>query len=74
MVKGIWLAELKDLSFTVSLLQLIVNEGLSCQRAVTDIIAILKKCAITQPNPGCPSKVEVTTPHAAKSVGAKACS
>ncbi|RXN24106.1 zinc finger BED domain-containing 4-like protein [Labeo rohita] len=45
MVKGMRLAELPDLSCTARTLQLIVNEGLSSQRAVLDIIAILKSCA-----------------------------
>ncbi|KAK3511276.1 hypothetical protein QTP70_034777, partial [Hemibagrus guttatus] len=45
MVKGMRLAELPDLSCTAHTLQLIVNEGLSSQRAVLDIIAILKSCA-----------------------------
>lgn len=45
MVKGIRLAELLDHSCTVHSLQLVVNDGLSSQRAVKNIIAILKKCA-----------------------------
>ncbi|XP_049434779.1 zinc finger BED domain-containing protein 4-like [Epinephelus fuscoguttatus] len=45
MVKGMRLAELPDLSCTAHSLQLVVNDGLSSQRAVTDIIAIIKKCA-----------------------------
>ncbi|XP_016309294.1 zinc finger BED domain-containing protein 4-like [Sinocyclocheilus anshuiensis] len=45
MVKGMRLAELPDLSCTAHTLQLIINEGLSSQRAVLDIIAILKSCA-----------------------------
>ncbi|KAJ8270445.1 hypothetical protein GJAV_G00114780 [Gymnothorax javanicus] len=44
-VKGMRLAELPDLSCTAHTLQLVVNDGLSSQRAVTDVIAILKKCA-----------------------------
>lgn len=43
--KEMRLAELPDLSCTAHTLQLVVNDGLSSQRAVTDIIAILKKCA-----------------------------
>ncbi|KTF76384.1 hypothetical protein cypCar_00040455 [Cyprinus carpio] len=45
MVKGMRLAELPDLICTAHTLQLIVNEGLSSQRAVLDVIAILKSCA-----------------------------
>ena len=45
MVKGMRLAEIPDLSCTAHSLQLVVNDGLSSQRAVTNIIAILKKCA-----------------------------
>lgn len=44
-VKGMRLAELPDLSCTAHTLQLVVNDSLSSQRAVTDVIAILKKCA-----------------------------
>ncbi|KAI4809882.1 hypothetical protein KUCAC02_018738 [Chaenocephalus aceratus] len=46
MVKGIRLAELPDLSCTAHSLQLVVNDGLSSQRAVIDVIAMLKRCAI----------------------------
>lgn len=45
MLKGMRLDELPDLSCTAHSLQLVVNDGLSCQRTVTDIIAIIKKCA-----------------------------
>ncbi|XP_056144388.1 zinc finger BED domain-containing protein 4-like [Lampris incognitus] len=44
-VKGMRLAELPDLSCTAHTLQLVVNDGLASQRAVTDVIAMLKKCA-----------------------------
>ncbi|XP_035282910.1 zinc finger BED domain-containing protein 4-like [Anguilla anguilla] len=43
MVKGMRLAELPDLSCTAHSLQLVVNDGLSSQRAVIDVIAMLKK-------------------------------
>ncbi len=45
MVKGMKLAELPNLSCTAHSLQLMVNDGLSSQRAATDIITLLKKCA-----------------------------
>ncbi|XP_029966352.1 zinc finger BED domain-containing protein 4-like [Salarias fasciatus] len=45
MVKGMRLAELPDLSCTAHSLQLVVHDGLSSQRAVTDVIAIIRKCA-----------------------------
>ncbi|KAM8934218.1 zinc finger BED domain-containing protein 4-like [Pelodytes ibericus] len=45
MVKGMRLAEVSDLSCMAHTLQLVVNDGLSSQRAVIDIIAMLKKCA-----------------------------
>nr|XP_033940878.1 zinc finger BED domain-containing protein 4-like [Pseudochaenichthys georgianus] len=45
MVKGMRLAELPDLSCTAHSLQLVVNDGLSSQRAVIDVIAMLKRCA-----------------------------
>uniref|UniRef100_A0A672YBA6 BED-type domain-containing protein n=1 Tax=Sphaeramia orbicularis TaxID=375764 RepID=A0A672YBA6_9TELE len=44
-VKGMRLAELPDLSCTAHTLQLVVHDGLSSQRAVTDVTAMLKKCA-----------------------------
>lgn len=44
-VKGMKLAELPDLSCTAHTLQLVVNDGLASQRAIIDVIAILKKCA-----------------------------
>lgn len=44
MVKGLRLADIPDLSCTAHSLQLVVNDGLSSQRAVIDVIAILKKC------------------------------
>ncbi|XP_051800344.1 zinc finger BED domain-containing protein 4-like [Acanthochromis polyacanthus] len=44
-VKGLRLSELPDLSCTAHTLQLVVNDGLTSQRAVTDVIAILKRCA-----------------------------
>ncbi|XP_040271834.1 LOW QUALITY PROTEIN: zinc finger BED domain-containing protein 4-like [Bufo bufo] len=44
MVKGMKLAEVSDLSCMAHTLQL-VNDGVSSQRAVIDIIAMLKKCA-----------------------------
>ncbi|KAL7395484.1 hypothetical protein ABVT39_017717, partial [Epinephelus coioides] len=44
MVKGMILAEILDLSCTARTLQLLVNDGLTSQRAVTDTIAKLKKC------------------------------
>ena len=39
------LTELPDLSCTAHTLQLVVNDGLASQRAITGVIAILKKCA-----------------------------
>lgn len=45
MVKGMKLAELPDLSCTAHTLQLVINDGLSSQRAVLDIIATSKSCA-----------------------------
>ncbi|KAK1901868.1 Zinc finger BED domain containing protein 4 [Dissostichus eleginoides] len=45
MVKGMRLAELPDLSCTAHSLQLVVIDGLSSQRAVIDVTAMLKKCA-----------------------------
>ncbi|XP_040264744.1 LOW QUALITY PROTEIN: zinc finger BED domain-containing protein 4-like [Bufo bufo] len=46
MVKGMKLAEVSDLSCMAHTLQLVVNDGLSSQRAVIDIAyAMLKKCA-----------------------------
>uniref|UniRef100_A0A8C5QMC0 BED-type domain-containing protein n=1 Tax=Leptobrachium leishanense TaxID=445787 RepID=A0A8C5QMC0_9ANUR len=45
MVKGMRLAEVSDLSCMAHTLQLVVNEGLSSQRALIDIIAMLKRCA-----------------------------
>lgn len=45
MVKGMTLAELPHVSCTAHTLQLIINDGLSSQRAVLDIIGILKNCA-----------------------------
>nr|CAB3267852.1 ZF(BED)-4 zinc finger protein [Phallusia mammillata] len=44
-VKGVRLAELQDLSCSAHTLQLVVNDGLTSQRAITDTIAMLKKCA-----------------------------
>lgn len=45
MVKGMRLAELPDFSCSAHTLQLVINDGLSSQRAVLDIIAMLKSCA-----------------------------
>lgn len=45
MVKGMRLTELPDLSCSAHTLQLVINDGLSSQRAVLDIIATLKSCA-----------------------------
>lgn len=45
MVKGMKLADLPDLSCTAHILQLVINDGLSSQRAVLDIIATWKSCA-----------------------------
>ncbi|KAJ4939782.1 hypothetical protein JOQ06_029218, partial [Pogonophryne albipinna] len=45
MVKGMRLAELPDFSCTAHSLQLVVNDGLSSQRAIIDVIAMLKRCA-----------------------------
>ncbi|KAL1256427.1 hypothetical protein QQF64_011972 [Cirrhinus molitorella] len=44
MVKGLRLADIPDLSCTAHSLQLVVNDGLASQRAVIDVIAMLKKC------------------------------
>jgi hypothetical protein len=44
MMKGMRLAEVPDLSCTAHQLQLVVNDGLSCQRAVIDTIATVKHC------------------------------
>ena len=44
-VKGMRLTELPDLSCTAHTLQLVVNDSLASQRAVTDVITISKKCA-----------------------------
>ncbi|XP_056138846.1 zinc finger BED domain-containing protein 4-like [Lampris incognitus] len=44
-VNGMRLAELPVLSCMAHTLQLVVNDGLASQRAVTDVIAMLKKCA-----------------------------
>lgn len=43
-VKGRRLAELPDLSCTAHTLQLVVHDGLSSQRCVIDVIAMLKNC------------------------------
>lgn len=43
-VKGMRLAEVPDLSCTAYTLQLVVHDGLSSQRAITDVTATLKKC------------------------------
>ncbi len=43
-VKGLRLADIPDHSCTAHSLQLVVNDGLASQRAVIDVIAILKKC------------------------------
>lgn len=45
MIKGLRLAEIPDLSCSAHTLQLVINEGISSQRAVGDIIAKLKTCA-----------------------------
>lgn len=45
MIKGLRLAELPDWSCSAHTLQLVVNDGLSSQRAVEDIVAILRRCA-----------------------------
>ncbi|XP_071246206.1 uncharacterized protein [Salvelinus alpinus] len=45
MVKGMRLVELPDFSCSAHTLQLVINDGLSSQRAVLDIIAMLKSCA-----------------------------
>ncbi|KAK7122932.1 hypothetical protein R3I94_019901 [Phoxinus phoxinus] len=45
MIKGLRLAEIPDLSCSAHTLQLVVNEGISSQRAVGDVIAKLKTCA-----------------------------
>uniref|UniRef100_A0A8C5LYW3 BED-type domain-containing protein n=1 Tax=Leptobrachium leishanense TaxID=445787 RepID=A0A8C5LYW3_9ANUR len=45
MVKGMRLAEVSDLSCMAHTLQLVVNDSLSSQRALIDIIAMLKRCA-----------------------------
>lgn len=44
-VKGMRLAELTDLSCTAHALQLVVHDGLLSQRAIRDVIAMLKNCA-----------------------------
>lgn len=44
-VMGMRFTELPDLSCTAHILQLVVNDGLASQRAIIDVIAILKKCA-----------------------------
>uniref|UniRef100_A0A3P8RUH3 BED-type domain-containing protein n=1 Tax=Amphiprion percula TaxID=161767 RepID=A0A3P8RUH3_AMPPE len=44
-VKGMRLAELPDLSCTAHALQLVVHDGLLSQRAIRDVIAMLKNCA-----------------------------
>lgn len=44
MVKGFRLADIPDLRCTAHSLQLVVNDGLASQRAVIDVIAMLKKC------------------------------
>jgi len=45
MIKGLRLADIPDLSCSAHTLQLVVNEGISSQRAVGDVIAKLKTCA-----------------------------
>ncbi|XP_064816522.1 uncharacterized protein LOC135533058 [Oncorhynchus masou masou] len=45
MVKGVRLAEPPDFSCSAHTLQLVINDGLSCQRAVLNIIAMLESCA-----------------------------
>lgn len=45
MVKGIRLTEVPDLSCSAHKLQLVVNDGINSQRAVTDIVAKLKSSA-----------------------------
>ncbi|XP_065130356.2 zinc finger BED domain-containing protein 4-like [Paramisgurnus dabryanus] len=45
MVKGMRLAEMPDLSCSAHTLQLIINDGLSSQRVVGDILAKLKRIA-----------------------------
>ncbi|XP_071032078.1 uncharacterized protein [Oncorhynchus clarkii lewisi] len=45
MMKGVRLAELPDFSCSAHTLQLVINDGLSSQRAVLNIIAVLKSCA-----------------------------
>ncbi|XP_060786487.1 zinc finger BED domain-containing protein 4-like [Neoarius graeffei] len=44
MVKGMRLAEVPDLSCTAHQLQLVIHDGLACQRAVIDTIAMVKTC------------------------------
>ncbi|XP_049447489.1 zinc finger BED domain-containing protein 4-like [Epinephelus fuscoguttatus] len=45
MIKGMRLAKLPDLSCSAHTLQLVVNDGISSQRAVADIVAKLKSSA-----------------------------
>ncbi|XP_031673379.1 uncharacterized protein LOC116364351 isoform X2 [Oncorhynchus kisutch] len=45
MMKGVRLAELPDFSCSAHTLQLVINDGLSSQRAVLNIIAMLESCS-----------------------------
>lgn len=49
MIKGLRLAEMLDLSCSAHTLRLVVNEGISSQKAVGDVIAKLKTCYTLQP-------------------------
>ncbi|XP_056100506.1 zinc finger BED domain-containing protein 4-like [Rhinichthys klamathensis goyatoka] len=44
-VKGMRIAELPDMSCSAHILQLVVNDGLNSQRAVQNILSVLKSCA-----------------------------
>ncbi|XP_042578953.1 zinc finger BED domain-containing protein 4-like [Cyprinus carpio] len=44
-VKGMRIAELPDMSCNAHILQLVVNDGLNSQRAVQNILSVLKSCA-----------------------------
>ncbi len=44
-VKGMRIAELPDMSCSAHILQLVVNDGLNSQRAVQNILSVLRSCA-----------------------------
>ncbi len=44
-VKGMRIAELPDMSCSAHILQLVVNDGLNSQRAVLNILSVMRSCA-----------------------------